>query len=159
MCLWATVSHSMKGGWKCLLQHLCSKGGYLLSVPGTCAHIPTKKRVWHHWGIMWWSQMSYDDILVTWGFQMMTFMSVLKGYKRKNTWEGDGSKLRFHRVKIYTPLVLRCIPALGLPRISINGNVMCLVSVSPQLWAFKLSSFSFYQFLCLSDHQESVPSS
>ena len=28
---------------------------------------------------------------------MMTFMSGLKGYKRKNAWNGGGSKLTFHK--------------------------------------------------------------
>ena len=59
---------------------------------------------------------------------MITFTSVLKGYKRKNVSEGGGSKFRFHREKIHTSRVLRCITALGLPRISIKKRKpWCLV--------------------------------
>ena len=88
-----------------------------------CMHMDFhQKEAWHHQSIMWWCS---DDVGV---FQMMTFMLVLKGYKRKNAEEGGGSKFQFHRVKIHTPRVLRCIPALGLPGISIKRRkIMCLV--------------------------------
>ena len=61
------------------------------------------KRAWHHWCIMWWC---WGHMMTFWWcgvFQMMTFTSVLKGYKKKNAQEGWGSKFQFYRVKINTP--------------------------------------------------------
>ena len=59
---------------------------------------------------------------------MMAFTSLLKGYKRKNAWEGGCSKLRVHRVKIYTASILRCVPALGLPGMYIKGKIKCFIT-------------------------------
>ena len=56
-------------------------------IRATCGH------VCHHMMMFWWCGV----------FQMMTFTSVLKEFKRKNAWEGGSSKLQFHRVKIHTP--------------------------------------------------------
>ena len=72
--------------------------GSLLSVPGTWPWILTKKSMTsseHHVMTFWWC----------WGVSEMTFMSVLKGFKRKNAQEGRASKFHFHRVKIHT---LKC---------------------------------------------------
>ena len=108
-----TISISMKGGWACPLHHPHSK--IRVSTQHTRPmHMEShQKEAWHHQSIMWWHP---DDIRVFW----MTFISVLKGYKRKNAWEGGGSKFQFHWVKIHTPRILRCAPAPGLPGISIK---------------------------------------
>ena len=90
------------------------------------------KRAWHHWGIRWWYQMLYDDVTVMWGILMTAFTLGLKGYKRKNAWEGRGSKLRVHRVNICTLWLLRCGLALSLPGISINRKIKSSVTVSLQ---------------------------
>ena len=49
-------------------------------------HVQTflPKRAWHHWGIMCWHQMSYDDILVMWGISDDNFyVSIERGIKGK----------------------------------------------------------------------------
>ena len=94
--LWYVPEDAMppftKRGPECLLWHLHSEWLVPLSWPGACADIPTKtdhnvfrvscENDWHHMMTFWWCG----------GFWMMTFTSVSKGYKRKNAWEGGGSK-------------------------------------------------------------------
>ena len=59
---------------------------------------------------------------------MMTFMSVLKGYKRKiHERVGVPSfKFQAHRAKLTSLRVLWCIPAMGLPRISTPKLKLCV---------------------------------
>ena len=67
MCLGATISHSTKKGWEHMLWHLCSKWGYLLSVPDACTNIPSKRSMTslgHHVmmsGIIWWCTSDVGD--------------------------------------------------------------------------------------------------
>ena len=67
MCLGATVSHSTKGVWDCLLWHLCSEWGYPLSIPGACTNISTKKSMMssgHHVmmsDVIWWYSSNVED--------------------------------------------------------------------------------------------------
>ena len=126
MHLGATVSCSMKREWECVLWHNCSERGYLLSVP--------TRHMWKHshqteHDII---RASCDDIrhhiMMSWwcgGFWMMIFTSVLRGVYKGECMRGKGSKLRVQRIKIYNPLVLRCVTAVGLQGNSINGKIKC----------------------------------
>ena len=134
------------------LQRLHSEWGSPLSIPGTCAWIPTK---WasHHWSIMWWCS---DDIGVFW---MMTFTSVLKGYKRKNTWEGGGFQVLISQSKDpYLKCTLVC-PSITFSRnFYKEGKIMCLVYCLIVAMCLGLD-FGFHRSLCLDDCQDNALSS
>ena len=64
VCAWG---HSFPTPWRVdesihFSLHTLSKHVCTLYQVHACKFLP--KREWHHWGIMWWCQAPYDDILV-----------------------------------------------------------------------------------------------
>ena len=124
----ATISAFMKGGLEHWLWCLCSEWLLPLSWPGTCTDIPSKTDHdiirtlcdddWHHMVTSHWCG----------GCWMMTFTSVLKGYKRKMHERVGVTSFKFwaHRAKLTSSRVLWCIQALGLPGISIPKLKPCV---------------------------------
>ena len=115
VCAWGCHFSLHERGLEHPLWDLCSEQLLPLSWPGACTDIPTKTDHdiiralcgddWHHMVMSQWCG----------GFWMMTFMSVLKGYKKEDTQEDRGSRFKFwaHRVKLASSRVLQCISALG----------------------------------------------
>ena len=72
---------------------------------------------------------SYGDVMMLGIWNDDMYIS-LEGYKRTNTRWGWGLQVRYQREQIYSPPVLRFVPAPDLPGIHSNGEIMCLVAAS-----------------------------
>ena len=151
----ATISPSTKGGLEHLLQHLYLYSEWLLLIswPGTCADFPKKQimiSLEHHVVTSKWHK----------GFRMMTYMWVLKGYKRKMHERMGVPSLKFqtHRAKLTPSRVLQCIQHW------VSQEFL------PPSWNHVFSSLFYHSHapicywalvfinpLCLSDHQVNVP--